>query len=112
MLASQQNSTTYGIYKAPVAAGRGSGGLEYDIVPGQPDQSILVFRIASTDAGIMMPELGKRLVHEEGLKLIRDWIAAMPDSGKPAPTTEHGFVINRHIKCPWGNGWRSVLHQG
>ena len=28
----------------------------------------------------MMPELGKRLVHEEGLKLIREWIAAMPDA--------------------------------
>ena len=27
----------------------------------------------------MMPELGKRLVHEEGVALIREWIAAMPD---------------------------------
>ena len=25
-----------------------------------------------------MPELGKRLVHEEGVALIREWIAAMP----------------------------------
>ena len=56
--------------KPPVAAGRGSGGLAYDIVPGKPDKSILVFRTASTDAGIMMPELGKRLVHEEGLALV------------------------------------------
>lgn len=82
LLASQQNPTAYGVYKTPVAAGRGSGGLEFDIVPGQPDKSILVYRISSTDAGIMMPELGKRLVHEEGLKLIREWIAAMPDPGK------------------------------
>jgi hypothetical protein len=67
-----------------VAAGRGSGGREYDIVPGKPDQSILVYRIASTDAGVMMPELGKRLVHEEGLRLIREWITAMPDPGRPA----------------------------
>ena len=36
------------------------------------------FGIASTHPGIMMPELGKRLVHEEGVALIRDWIAAMP----------------------------------
>jgi hypothetical protein len=28
----------------------------------------------------MMPELGKRLVHEEGVALIRQWIAAMADS--------------------------------
>jgi hypothetical protein len=25
----------------------------------------------------MMPELGKRLVHEEGVALVRQWIAAM-----------------------------------
>ena len=84
LLASQQNPTSFGVYKTPVAAGRGSGGREFDIVPGQPDKSILVYRIASTDAGIMMPELGKRLVHEEGLALIREWIAAMKN---PATTS-------------------------
>ena len=78
LLASQQNPTAFGINKPPVAAGIGSGGLAFDIVPGQPDKSILVFRIASTHPGIMMPELGKRLVHDEGVALIREWIAAMP----------------------------------
>ena len=62
-----------------MAAGLGSGGLEYDIVPGQPDRSILVYRISSTHPGVMMPELGKRLVHEEGVALVRQWIAAMPE---------------------------------
>ena len=42
LMASQANPTAYGIMKAPVAAGRGSGGLAYDIVPGKPDQSILL----------------------------------------------------------------------
>lgn len=79
LTAAQRNPTAYGIFKPPVAAGRGSGGREFDIVPGQPDKSILVYRIASIDAGIMMPELGKRLVHEEGLALIRQWIAAMQE---------------------------------
>jgi hypothetical protein len=46
-------------------------------VPGQPQQSILYYRIASTDPEIMMPELGKKLVHEEGVALIRDWIASL-----------------------------------
>jgi uncharacterized repeat protein (TIGR03806 family) len=78
LLASQRNPTSFGINKPPVAAGIGSGGLAFDIVPGRPDQSILAFRIASTHPGIMMPELGKRLVHEEGVALIREWIAAMP----------------------------------
>ena len=78
LLASQRNPTAFGVNKPPVAAGIGSGGLAFDIVPGQPDKSILAFRIASTHPGIMMPELGKRLVHEEGVALIREWIAAMP----------------------------------
>jgi uncharacterized repeat protein (TIGR03806 family) len=78
LMASQTAPTKFGIFKTTVAAGRGSGGLLYDIVPGKPAESILAFRMGSTDAGIMMPELGKRLVHEEGLALVRDWIAAMP----------------------------------
>jgi hypothetical protein len=80
LLASQQNPTLYGIFKTPVAAGRGTGGHSYDIVPGHPDDSILMFRILSMDAGIMMPELGKRLIHKEGVELVREWIASMPES--------------------------------
>jgi hypothetical protein len=50
------------------------------IVRGQgPDRTILTSRIASTHHGVMMPELGKRLVHEEGVALARRWIAAMVD---------------------------------
>ena len=70
----------YGVYKTPVAAGRGSGGLSFGIVPGEPEKSILYFRIASDHPGIMMPELGKRLIHEEGVELIRQWIAEMEDT--------------------------------
>jgi uncharacterized repeat protein (TIGR03806 family) len=83
LLASQRNPVSFGVLKAPVAAGHGSGGLDHDIVPGQPDRSILAFRIASTHPGIMMPELGKRLVHEEGVALIREWISAMPNASTP-----------------------------
>ncbi len=31
----------------------------------------------STDPGVMMPELGRRLVDEEGVALIRDWIVSL-----------------------------------
>ncbi len=68
---------TLGINKPPVAAGRASGGLSYSIVKGQPDQSILAYRMASGETGVMMPEIGRTLVHEEGVALIREWIAAM-----------------------------------
>jgi uncharacterized repeat protein (TIGR03806 family) len=67
-----------GIMKTPVAAGKGSGGLLYDIVPRQPEKSILVYRLQSTDPGEMMPELGRSVVHREGLELIREWIRQMP----------------------------------
>ncbi len=66
-----------GVGKAPVAAGKGSGGRRYSIVPGKPDESILLYRIESTDPAIMMPEMGRRLVHEEGVELVRQWILAM-----------------------------------
>ncbi len=66
-----------GIYKSPVAAGAGSGGFQYDIVPGNPDASILLFRMKSEDPGIMMPELGRKLVHSEGVALIKQWISSM-----------------------------------
>src|SRR5206468_13026818 len=73
----QTNQAVFGVCKPPVATGRGSGGLQFDIVPGKPDESILVYRISSTEPEIKMPELGRNLVHEEGVALIREWIAAM-----------------------------------
>ena len=66
-----------GLCKAPVAAGRGTGDRRFSIVPGQPQQSILSYRMASTDPGEMMPELGRSLVHREGLALVDAWIGAM-----------------------------------
>ncbi len=66
-----------GILKSPVAAGKGSGGLHYDIAPGQPDSSILLYRMLQQDPGIRMPELGRQVTHREGVELIREWIAAM-----------------------------------
>lgn len=66
-----------GIGKTPVAAGRGSGGLEVAIAPGAPDKSILLYRMQSTEPGVAMPELGRSLVHEEGVALVRAYIAGM-----------------------------------
>jgi len=63
--------------KPPIAAGSGTGGHKFSIVPGDPDASILTYRLASTDPGSMMPELGRGLAHAEGVALIRAWIAEM-----------------------------------
>jgi len=74
---SETNLFHVGECKPPVAAGRGSGGRQYNIVPGKPDESILVFRIESTLPDIMMPETGRRLPHKEGIELVRQWISEM-----------------------------------
>lgn len=73
----ESRPTQLGILKKPVAAGRGSGGHLYSIMPGKPDESILLYRMRSNDPGIMMPESGRSLAHEEGILLIQRWIEAM-----------------------------------
>ncbi|MBT8097502.1 MAG: hypothetical protein KJO95_09335 [Gammaproteobacteria bacterium] len=67
----------FGICKAPVAVGRGSGDRPYDIYPGRPDDSILLYRMQHADPAIAMPELGRSAIHDEAVALIRDWIAGM-----------------------------------
>ncbi len=67
-----------GVCKHPGSAGLGSGGREYDIVPGYPDESILLYRLETEEVGAMMPLLGRSLTHHDGAALIRAWIAAMP----------------------------------
>ena len=73
----ESNVTAIGFCKTPVAAGRGAGDLKYDIVPGKPGESILAYRVASTEPDVMMPELGRKMLHLEGLNLISEWIAKM-----------------------------------
>lgn len=66
-----------GIHKAPIAAGGGGGNRNYDIEPGNPDASIIIYRMESMKPGEMMPEIGRKLTHKEGLALIREWILQM-----------------------------------
>ncbi len=71
------NMENLGFCKSPVAAGKATGNLFADIVPGKPDSSILVYRMISDDPGIRMPEVGRSLLHKEGVDLITRWIAEM-----------------------------------
>jgi len=66
-----------GICKVPVAAGPGGGDLRFDIVPGKPEQSILVRRMNSVTPKVMMPELGRSVIDEEGVALTQEWIASL-----------------------------------
>jgi uncharacterized repeat protein (TIGR03806 family) len=67
----------YGVLKRPAAAGRGSGDREFDIVPGEPDRSIVTYRVESTVPGVMMPELGRHIADPDAVKLLADWIASL-----------------------------------
>lgn len=73
----ETNPSHLGFCKGPVAAGKGSGGRKVSIHPGEPDKSILLFRMKSDDPGIMMPELGRVTEHKEGVALVEEWIASL-----------------------------------
>ena len=60
--------------KKPGSAGRGTNGLDYDIVPGDPESSILWYRTQTEEIGEMMPDIGRSLRHDEGVALIAEWI--------------------------------------
>lgn len=69
-----------GVCKSPNSAGR-VGGLIYDLVPGKPGESILLARMESLRPKEMMPQIGRSVVHQEGVALVRQWIRSLPTAG-------------------------------
>ena len=67
----------FGLCKPPIAAGGGTGGRRFSIMPGAPEESILLYRIGTDDPGAMMPELGRSLVFDDSVDLIAEWIASL-----------------------------------
>ena len=65
------------VMKRPAAAGRGAGDREFDIVPGEPERSILAYRVESTEPGVMMPELGRHIGDPEAVELLAAWVASL-----------------------------------
>jgi uncharacterized repeat protein (TIGR03806 family) len=80
LLASEMDPAAFGVCKSPVAAGKAAENQQYDVVPGQPSESILIFRMAATKPSIAMPELGRSLEHVEGVQLLSDWVMGLPGS--------------------------------
>lgn len=70
-------SRASGVCKLPVAAGPGTGNLRFDIVPGDAKESIIPYRMTSTNPAVMMPEIGRSTSHAEGVALVRFWIDSM-----------------------------------
>ncbi len=74
------NPKALGQCKSPSSAGR-VGSLTYDLIPGRPEESILLARMESTRPKEMMPQIGRTVVHEEGVALVREWIRSLPSEG-------------------------------
>lgn len=65
----------WGVCKKPLAySGTGLPGYTYDINPGSPESSILLYRMAHTEAGQTMPVVGRQTVHTEATSMVADWI--------------------------------------
>jgi uncharacterized repeat protein (TIGR03806 family) len=73
---SQIDLANQGLCKSPNSAGF-VGALRYDIIPGDPDHSILIYRLESIAPKVSMPALGRDVVHVEGVQLLRQWIASL-----------------------------------
>ncbi len=82
----QADRARIGFCKTPVATGKASADMLFDAVPGHPERSILLYRMESMEPKVMMPEIGRTILHEEGVELIREWVASLRgDCGRPRP---------------------------
>lgn len=72
-----------GVCKQPTSAGGATCGNVFDVVPGDPSKSIMTCRLDSTDPQVKMPPLGNRLIDAAGVKLVEDWITALPAAPCP-----------------------------
>ena len=64
----------HGICKPPIAAGKAADVGNYDIQPGNASQSILPYRVTSTQPGIKMPPLARTVEDTEFVTLLNDWV--------------------------------------
>lgn len=64
-----------------------TGMPKYRAVPGQPAKSAMSFRAHSLDE-VRMPKIGSLVVDPLGVKLIDDWIRAMPTNACPEQTPQ------------------------
>jgi len=84
---------SWGVCRLPTSAGgvKNCGDADFDIVPGDPDNSILLCRINSATPGEMMAPLGRSLVDDDGYDVVRQWIMDLPILFPGIPTSCEGF---------------------
>jgi putative heme-binding domain-containing protein len=67
------------------------------IAPGDPEGSVLYYRMAKLGGG-RMPRVGSAIVDESGVDLIHDWIASLPrpqGASRPAPAAADQAAMAR-----------------
>lgn len=76
------NLVAHGVCKTPIAFT--AEGVPFDIWPGDAAKSVIPYRMALSTAK-RMPEVGRDLIHDEGIALVEAWINSMPaqDCGQP-----------------------------
>jgi uncharacterized repeat protein (TIGR03806 family) len=72
---------TWGVCRTPTSAGNLTPkckDIPFDLSPGEPDNSLILCRLESTATGEMMPKLGRSVVDEQAIEIIRRWIDDLP----------------------------------
>lgn len=70
---SNTDNNTFGFCMVPVLGSP----VDYIIKPGDAAMSDIVYRINTEDQGIMMPLMGRSIIHQEGVDLLTEWINSM-----------------------------------
>ncbi len=72
---SNTNMNTFGVCLTPLF---NVPDAPFVINAGDANHSELIYRINTTEASEMMPIIGRSLIHQEGVQLMRDWINSLP----------------------------------
>ena len=72
-----EEPAVYGVNKVPMSTSLANEQYPFDIVPGHPEKSLLIYRIISDDPGIRMPKVACQIYDKEGVELLKDWIKNM-----------------------------------
>lgn len=81
--------SSWGVCRTPTSAGNLTDDCRFkpvDIWPGDPDNSLLLCRLESVIPGEMMPTLGRSVVDEQAVAIVRQWIIDLPTLFPSIPT--------------------------
>lgn len=76
-IGSTTTPSRWGVCKKPLAYGGPGAPHRYGIEPGQADVSLLLYRLSHTATADVMPTVGRKVNHVEGIALVNDWINSL-----------------------------------